>query len=77
MASYKTGRLLMHYEAAELLNLTILDIRWLIDTRQLHETTIRAKKRLGERDVNSLLTFHRRLQDRRKHHAGHRSIQIL
>lgn len=67
----------MHYEAAEMLNLTMEEIQWLVNTGQIHEITIRGNKRLDERDVDRLLTFCKRVQERNKHHhAGYRSIQI-
>lgn len=59
----------MPYEAAEMLNLTLDNIQWLVDTRQLHEVAIRGKKRLDKREVDRLVTFYRRVQERSKNHV--------
>ena len=70
MKNQKNRRLLMYSEAAEMLNLTLDDIQWLVSTRQLHEIVIRGKKRLDQRDVDRLLTFYQRVQGRGKKHAA-------
>ena len=63
MKSRKTRRLLKHYEAAEMLNLTMEDNQWLVDTGQLREIRIRGDRRPDARDVDRLLTFYKRVQD--------------
>ena len=75
MKSQSGRRLLMHYEAAEMLNLTPKDIQWLVDTRQIHEVVIHGKKRLDKRDVDRLVTFYRRVQQRSKNYAE-QSVQV-
>lgn len=59
----------MYYEAAEMLNLTIEEVQWLVNTRQLHEINICGKKLLDQRDVDRLVTFYKRVQERNKNYA--------
>ncbi len=65
----KKRRLLMYSEAAEMLGLTLDEVQWLVDTRQLQEIQISGKKRLDQRDVDRLVTFYKRVQNRRRNHV--------
>lgn len=68
MGDSRESRLLTYGEVAEQLNLSVEEVEWLVNTGQLHEVTIRGKKRLDQRDVNSLVCFYKKVQQRSKNH---------
>ena len=58
-----------------MLSLTVNEIQWFVDTGQLIEVTVRGKKRLDQRDVDRLVTFYKRVQQRSRNYAQ-QSFQV-
>lgn len=69
MEGSRGRRLLTHREAAEQLSLSVGDVEWLVNTGQLHVVTTSGKKRLNQRDIDHLVSFYKRNQQRSKNHV--------
>lgn len=66
----KKCRLLEFWEAAVMHSLSLDEVQWLVDTGQLREIQICGKERVDLRDVDRLVTFYKRVQERGKKYAG-------
>lgn len=64
MAGSKKRRLLEYWEVAGLLNLSLEKVKWLVETGQLHEVRICGKSLLDGADVDRMVRFYRRVQER-------------
>lgn len=69
MGSSRERRLLTYGEAAAMLSLSVLEVEWFVNTGQLREVTTRGKKRLDQRDVDRLVSFYKKVQQRSKNHV--------
>lgn len=52
-----------------MLSLSVPEVEWLVNTAQLREINICGQKRLDQRDVDQLVTFYKRVQERGRNYA--------